>query len=149
MHAKDSWCPAESWCREKTEFGLRQSISLERFTPKRYLFGGTDTGAWILPREVGSGTDSEFRATFKPQHVVTEPACVTSLDYLTLQSPSVARELTLKPTRASRANGYGLWFDSELVEGVFMSSAPGHSKAEYVGRIYPKHVRAMARAGGN
>jgi hypothetical protein len=111
---------------------LPRAIYTEKVSVWRDTHWGVDISAGTR-----FGTDSEFRATLKPRHAVTEPACVTSLDYLTLQSPSVCSELTLKPTRQSRANAYGLWFDSELAEGVFMSSAPGHSKSEYAGRVYP------------
>ncbi len=83
------------------------------------------------------GTDSEFRANLKPRQVVTEPVCVALLDYSTLESPSIFSELTLSPTRRARANGYGFWFDSELAEGVFMTSAPVHVEDQYTGHIYP------------
>jgi type I protein arginine methyltransferase len=94
---------------------------------------------WGVDLSAGSrfGTDAEFKATLPPRRVVTEPVCVATLDYQELQSPSVSAEVALKPMREARANGYGLWFDSELAEGVFMSTAPGYNRAEYAGAIYP------------
>ena len=94
---------------------------------------------WGVDLSAGSrfGTDSEFKASFAPGRVVTEPACVATLNYQELDSPSISAELTLKATRTARVNGYGFWFDSDLAEGVFMSTAPGHARTEYAGEVYP------------
>ncbi len=82
------------------------------------------------------GTDSEFNVTCKPKQLVTKPVCVVTLDYLKLESPSFSSQVVLQATRNGRANGYGFWFDSDLADGVFMSAAPGHARAEYAGGIY-------------
>jgi protein arginine N-methyltransferase 1 len=94
---------------------------------------------WGVHLSAGSrfGTDSVFSASFPSRRVVTEPVCVATLEYREMQSPSVSADVLLKPIRTARANGYGFWFDSELAEGVFMSTAPGHARAEYAGEIYP------------
>ncbi len=94
---------------------------------------------WGVDLSAGSrfGTDWEFGAKFTLKRVITEPTCMATLDYYELQSPSVSAEVVLKPIRKAHANGYGFWFDSELAEGIFMSTAPGHARAEYAGKIYP------------
>ena len=94
---------------------------------------------WGVDLSAGSrfGTDWEFKASFGPKRLVTEPACVATLDYQDINSPSISAELALKATRTARASGYGFWFDSDLADGVFMSTAPGHARVEYTGDVYP------------
>ena len=103
---------------------------------------------WGVDLSAGSrfGTDSEFKVTLKPRLLVTQSAFVVTLDYLNLESPSVSSQVTLEATRNGRANAYGFWFDSELAEGVFMSTAPGHEKAEYAAGIYPNVAVPWPRA---
>jgi len=110
--------------------------------PRRLYAGAVSVwqdGRWGVDLSAGSrfGTDWQFNASLTPRRIVTDAACVATLNYYELQSPSVSTEVVLKPTRRTRCNGYGFWFDSELAEGVFMSTAPGHPRTEYAGEIYP------------
>ncbi len=114
------------------------AVNLPRAVYAEEVAGWRDR-RWGVNLSAGNrfGTDWQFKASFTSKRIVTEPACVATLDYRELQDPSVSAEVVLKPRRTARANGYGFWFDSELAEGVFMSTAPGHTRAEYAGGIYP------------
>jgi protein arginine N-methyltransferase 1 len=86
------------------------------------------------------GTDSEFKVTLRPKQLVTQPGCVATLDYQKLESPSISSALTLRASRNGYPNGYGFWFDSELADGIHMSTAPGHARAEFAAGVYPNAV---------
>lgn len=80
--------------------------------------------------------------TLRPKLLVTQSSCVATLDYLKLESPPVSSAVALQASRNGYAKGYGFWFDSELADGILMSTAPGHARAEYAAGVYPNVAAA-------
>lgn len=83
------------------------------------------------------GTDSLFSAVMGPEQLRTEPACVASIEHAAAESSTVSGAVTLSALRDCVANGYAVWFDAELVDGVWLSSAPGEPVVVHPPRFAP------------
>ena len=107
-------------------------------------------GRWGVDLTPGArfGTDSAFTAATELAHLRTEPACLASIDYTQLDSPTVGGVATLTVTLDGFANGYALWFDTELADGVWITSAPGEETTVY-SRMFVPWTRPVALRAGD
>ncbi len=96
-------------------------------------------GRWGVNLSSGRrfGTEFPFPAKVEPEHFVTEPACITSLDHMLLDSPSAGGRITLQAVRDAEGSGYSLWFEADLAEGISISAAPGLPKTVYPNMFAP------------
>lgn len=96
-------------------------------------------GRWGVDLSPGVrfGVDSPFSAVVEPAHLRTEPACVASLEHAPLESPTTGGAVTLTASRDGLANGYAVWFDAELADGVGLTSAPGEAVVVYPRKFAP------------
>ena len=78
---------------------------------------------------------------------LTEPHLLATLDYHTIQEPELVAEASLDVTRAGPAHGICIWFDTELVEGVRFSNAPGQPDALYGQAFFPLADPVEVEAG--
>lgn len=60
----------------------------------------------------------------KPEHLLVEPELVATLDYSAITDPNAQATLHWTASKAGRAHGLSVWFDTELVPGVGYSNAP-------------------------
>jgi type I protein arginine methyltransferase len=65
------------------------------------------------------------RAEFTPGDLLAPAVAWTTLDYLRIQRTDVSSRIVLEASRAGSAHGLGLWFESDLADGVRMTNAPG------------------------
>jgi type I protein arginine methyltransferase len=56
---------------------------------------------------------------------------------MTLDSDCVSAQVEMAAKREGAATGFGLWFDSELADGIWMSSAPGQPDTVYWNMFAP------------
>ena len=77
-------------------------------------------------REVSANTWSPGRAS--AEQMLTQSNCWAILDYYELESPDVRGSVSQRVVRNGVAHGFMLWFDTELVDGVGFSNAPGCEK---------------------
>lgn len=96
-------------------------------------------GRWGVDLSAGRrfGTDWDFTADLAESQLVTQPKCLATLNYHTLESPSFSRQVKFKPLRDGNANGYVVWFDMQLADGVFLSTAPGSPPTAYSNVFLP------------
>jgi hypothetical protein len=96
-------------------------------------------GRWGVDLSAGRrfGSDWDFTADLAESHLVTQPECVATLDYSKLESSSFSRQIQFKPLRDSNANGYAVWFDMQLADSVFLSTAPGNPPTAYSNIFLP------------
>jgi len=80
--------------------------------------------------------------------LLAEPACWATIDYATVEDPGVAGALRLVVREAGLAHGLHLWFDTELVEGVGLSNAPGRPRLVY-GSHFAPFERPLALTPGD
>ena len=82
-------------------------------------------------------TQMSRRVVASPDQLVTEPVCWATLDYGTIESPSVQAVVEWTVTKASSAHGVLLWFDTVLAEGIGFSNAPGGVGTIYGNEFFP------------
>jgi protein arginine N-methyltransferase 1 len=70
-------------------------------------------------------THEIYRAEFDAASLLAPPQAWATLDYARIDRTDVAARFTLRASRAGVGHGLGLWFESELADGVTMSTAPG------------------------
>jgi type I protein arginine methyltransferase len=61
----------------------------------------------------------------------------TTLDYRSAEDPDARGHLEWKVERAGTGHGILVWFDTELVEGIGFSNAPGAPEAIYASLFFP------------
>lgn len=108
-------------------------------------------GRWGVDLSAGRrfGVDCPFSARVEPEAFLTEPVCLDTLDYMTMESPAVCGRVNLRATRNGQANGYSLWFDSDLTERVNLSTAPGKPATVYPNQFAPWTRPVGVEQGGS
>ena len=96
-------------------------------------------GRWGVDLSAGRrfGTDWDFTAELGESQLITQPECVVTLNYHKLESPSFSSQMEFKPIRDGNANGYAVWFDMQLADDVFLSTAPGSLPTAYSNIFLP------------
>ncbi|HKS42814.1 MAG TPA: 50S ribosomal protein L11 methyltransferase [Blastocatellia bacterium] len=77
------------------------------------------------------------KGRMKPEQMLTEPECLATLDYKTLDSCDISAELTWTALREGVAHGISIWFDTSLIGGVGFSNAPGSQELIYGSAFFP------------
>ena len=72
--------------------------------------------------------------------------CLT-LDYDRLDTPHAHGEIEWRVDQGGTAHGFGLWFETTLVEGVRFTNAPGSSVAAYRPAFFPFERPVEVRPG--
>ena len=80
--------------------------------------------------------------TFRKYHLkrgqlLSVPVAWATLDYRTIETASVHGTVEFEVLRPGLADGFILWFDSELVEGINLSNAPGKPELIYGQLFFP------------
>ena len=88
-----------------------------------------------------------YRAEFDRGQLLTLPAPWASLDYRTIDATDVSARIVLEASRAGTAHGLGLWFESELADGVRLSNAPGEPPLIFGNAYLPWPEPVEVRAG--
>jgi len=65
------------------------------------------------------------------------PVPWATLDYRTLETASVHGTVEFEVLRPGLADGFMLWFDSELIDGINLSNAPGKPDLIYGQLLFP------------
>src|SRR4029077_1333488 len=77
------------------------------------------------------------RARFSPAQLLTEPKLWATIDYADVENPDFQGSLNWTVQRAGTGHAIAVWFDTELVDGVGFSNAPGAPEAIYASMMYP------------
>lgn len=72
-----------------------------------------------------------------PEQLLVEPQSWGSIDYYSVVETNIQAKLTWTAPRAGTGHGLVLWFDAELVPGVYFSNAPGKPKLGYGNAFFP------------
>jgi precorrin-6B methylase 2 len=65
------------------------------------------------------------RSYFHDSQLLTDSQTVATLDYRTIEDPNLTATLSFEVRREGTAHGVCVWFDSELIDGVGFTNAPG------------------------
>jgi protein arginine N-methyltransferase 1 len=82
-------------------------------------------------------TNSWHKERVRPDQLLVESQCWTTLDYASIESPDVSSELTWDVSRTGTAHGFVIWFDAVLTEGIEFSNAPGKPELIYGNAFFP------------
>jgi protein arginine N-methyltransferase 1 len=82
-------------------------------------------------------TNTTRKAKITPDQLLSEACSLAEIDYRTVASPNLEASIRWVAQRSGTAHGYGLWFDTELFEGVGFSNAPGLPEAIYGKMFFP------------
>jgi len=72
-----------------------------------------------------------YRKQFKPGQILSEPQKWCTLEYSTGASTRGSGSVTLQVLRSGTAHGIGLWFETQLLEGVGFSTIPAGIESVY------------------
>ncbi|HEY0723304.1 MAG TPA: 50S ribosomal protein L11 methyltransferase [Pyrinomonadaceae bacterium] len=82
-------------------------------------------------------TNTWRKTRIKPEQLLTDPICWTTLDYYEVDSPDVHAEISWQAAREGTAHGMAVWFDSELAEGIRFSNHPAAPEMIYGNGFFP------------
>ena len=87
----------------------------------------------------GRGDAHEHLATdhLTPDVLLSDSQCLATLDYRDISGPDLDAEATWSAARPGTGHGLGVWFDSELIDGVSFSNAPDQPRAIYAHAFFP------------
>src|SRR5579884_3443535 len=72
-----------------------------------------------------------YRQHFKPEQLLSEPQQWCTLEYSTGASTRGSGSVTLKALRSGTAHGIGLWFETQLLDGIGFSTIPAGIESVY------------------
>jgi len=109
--------------------------------PDRYedLIGPWEDNNFELDLSAGTRlvTNSWRKTRFKPEQLLTEPVCWTTIDYYEVDSPDVKADIMWLAPRNGTAHGVAVWFDSELVDSIGFSNHPREPELIYGNGFFP------------
>ncbi|MGH8221654.1 MAG: 50S ribosomal protein L11 methyltransferase [Woeseiaceae bacterium] len=82
-------------------------------------------------------TNNARKADLATATMLGAPRSIIELDYRTLTSPDARGEVAWAIDDDATAHGIGVWFDTELVDGVGFSNAPDRPRAIYGQMFFP------------
>jgi protein arginine N-methyltransferase 1 len=71
------------------------------------------------------------RSYFHDSQLLTDSQTVATLDYRTIEDPNLTTTLSFEVRRDGTAHGVCVWFDSELIDGVGFTNAPGQPETMF------------------
>ena len=82
-------------------------------------------------------TNTWRKSYLKPEELLVEPVCWTTIDYYQVQNADVHAEISWRAARNGTAHGVAVWFDSELADDVSFSNHPAAPKMIYGVGLFP------------
>ncbi len=87
------------------------------------------------------------RVNLDAERLLVEPQRWATLDYRTVDSPHVDAKLSWTAGRPGTAHGVLAWFDTELLDGIGFSNAPGKPELIYGQAFFPLQEPVHLSAG--
>lgn len=82
-------------------------------------------------------TNTWRKAYLKPEQLLVDPVCWTTIDYYEVKNADVRAEISWRAARNGTAHGVAIWFDSELADDISFSNHPGAPKLIYGVGLFP------------
>jgi protein arginine N-methyltransferase 1 len=92
-------------------------------------------------------TNTWRKTRFKPEQLLSEPVCWTTVDYYEVDSPNVEAEISWQLARGGTAHGIAVWFDAELADGIGFSNHPREPELIYGNGFFPFSEPVTVAAG--
>lgn len=82
-------------------------------------------------------TNTWRKTRVRPEQLLTDPVCWTTIDYQEVDSPDVQAEVSWRAARKGTAHGVAVWFDSDLADGIGFSNHPSSPELIYGNGLFP------------
>lgn len=82
-------------------------------------------------------TNTWRKTRIRPEQLLAEPICWTTIDYYEVNDPNAGAEITWQSFRKGIVHGFAVWFDSDLVEGIGFSNHPSEPELIYGNAFFP------------
>lgn len=107
--------------------------------PERYqeIVGPWQSHGFDLSAATRVVTNTWRKTRIEPHELLVEPSCWATLDYSEIANPDIRAEISWQAARPGTAHGFAVWFDSELIDGVALSNAPGAPESIYGQGLFP------------
>jgi hypothetical protein len=92
---------------------------------------------WSPAKQVAVNDWFMNKANLTPADFLDEPVRWAELDYLKLTDPNVGGKMEWTARRSGVAHGLLIWFDSELIDNIKFSNAPGQPKTIFRQAFFP------------
>lgn len=92
-------------------------------------------------------TNNWRKTRIKADSFLTEPVCWATLDYGEVTSPDASGEISWRATRSGTAHGIGMWYDTELADGVGFTNHPAAPELIYSNGLFPFSQPVEVREG--
>jgi len=77
------------------------------------------------------------KARINPDQLLSAPVCCYRVDYNTIESNDFETDISFGVDRSGTAHGFGIWFDSELVDDIGFSNHPREPELVYGQAFFP------------
>jgi len=119
--------------------------------PDRYeeIVGPWQNNRFELDLSAGTRllTNTWRKTRIKPEQLLVEPTCWTTIDYYEVDSPDIRAEISWRAARKGTAHGVAVWFDSDLVNGIGFSNHPNAPEMIYGNGLFPFSKPVEVREG--
>lgn len=92
-------------------------------------------------------TNTWRKERIKPEQLLSEPVCWTTVDYYEVETADMQAEISLRVERPGTAHGFAVWFDSELIDGIRFSNHPLEPETIYGNGLFPFSASVDLQAG--
>jgi protein arginine N-methyltransferase 1 len=82
-------------------------------------------------------TNTWRKTRIRPEQLLSEPVCWTTVDYDEVDSPDIRAEICFRAARNGTAHGVAVWFDSELVGEIGFTNHPRAPEMIYGNGLFP------------
>lgn len=82
-------------------------------------------------------TNNWRKTRIRPEQLLAEPVCWTTIDYYEVDSPDIQAEISWRAGRNGTAHGVAVWFDSDLADGIGFSNHPAAPEMIYGNGLFP------------
>jgi len=82
-------------------------------------------------------TNNWRKTRIRPEELLVEPVCWTTIDYYEVDSPDFRADLSWHVARNGTAHGVAVWFDSDLADGIGFSNHSAVPELIYGNGLFP------------
>lgn len=92
---------------------------------------------FVMDRIASHLTNSYTRGRAGRETFLSGIERIAELDYHLIDDPNVSISLRLSPTRPGTLHGFLVWFDTQVLEGIHLTSAPFEPEISYGSSFFP------------
>lgn len=147
IDARDRWLKSGTGWLIAERDTLWASLVASPTLHRRFAGNWDQTLGFDYSRARARSVNQYGSAEVKPEEILAPPQCWATLEYSTLDHPSVDGVVRWTLDRDVTAHGIAAWFDTETARGIALSNAPDAHPHVYRQVFFPWPDAAQLRAG--